>query len=425
MIRKLRKKFILIASGAILIILAVVMVSINLVTYASTISEIDSILEFILDNNGRMPMDWHRKENFLFHVNQELPYETRYFSMILDDCGNLVMTDYEHIASVSDEDIQEFILTDSKKNAGRIETSDGIYFYQRKQISGEDLCETYPDAGLTDESYSLTIFMDATNRLYRFQNMQLFSILSSIFCFLVFFVLVSVFSNRAIKPTIEAYEKQKRFITDAGHELKTPLAIISANTEVIEAMDGKSEWTESILNQVRRLSGLVADLITLARLEESAENENLTTEEFDFSAKVKEVAESFRLVVTQQGKQFSSEIAGGITLKGNMKSLHELVSILTDNAVKYCDDNGTVSVSLSAQKKNAVLAVTNDYKDGETVDYSKFFDRFYREDSSRNSEKHGYGIGLSMAESIVSIHKGKISAGFADGKITFTVLLPI
>jgi len=424
MIRKLRKKFILIASGAILIILAVVVVSINLVTYASTISEIDSILDFILDNNGHMPMDLQHRENFLFHVNGELPYETRYFSLILDSTGTIVKTDYEHIASVSDEDFFPFVFYGLKKNKGRIENSEGIYFFEKKQISAEELQEMDSDIELTDSTYLVIVFMDGTNRIYHFRNMQLFSILSSIFCFIVFFALISVFSDRAIKPTIEAYEKQKRFITDAGHELKTPLAIISANAEVIEAMDGKSEWTESILNQVKRLSGLVNDLITLAKLEEAEERGDVATEDLDFSAKVKEVFDAFHPVITQQGKQFSADIAEHISIKANIKSIHELVSILIDNAVKYCDDGGTISVMLSKQKKYAVLAVTNDYQEGENVDYSKFFDRFYREDSSRNSAKSGYGIGLSMAENIVNLHKGKISAGFRDGKITFTVQLP-
>ena len=325
---------------------------------------------------------------------------------------------------VSDEDFLPFILHGLKQEKGKIEDTDSIYFFQKKQISCEELQEIDFDIELTDSNYILIVFMDATNRIYHIRDIQLFSVLSSIFCFIVFFALISVFSDRAIKPTIEAYEKQKRFITDAGHELKTPLAIISANTEVIEAMDGKSEWTESILNQVKRLSGLVNDLITLARLEEAEEHGDVATEELDFSAKVKEVFDAFHPVITQQGKHFSADIAENIIIKANTKSIHELVSILVDNAVKYCDDNGTISVALSRQKKYAVFAVTNDYKDGENVDYTKFFDRFYREDSSRNSAKAGYGIGLSMAENIVSIHKGKISAGFSDGKITFTVQLP-
>ncbi len=198
MIRKLRKKFILIASGAILIILAVVMVSINLVTYVSTITEIDSILEFILENNGRMPTDFHHSANFLFHANEELPYETRYFSMILDSTGTIVMTDYEHIASVSDEDFLPFILNGLKKDKGRIVDSDGIYFFQKKQISQEDLAESYPDIELTDSVYIMIVFMDGTNRIYRLQTMRLFSILSGVFCFMVFFILVSIFYSTII-----------------------------------------------------------------------------------------------------------------------------------------------------------------------------------------------------------------------------------
>lgn len=163
---------------------------------------------------------------------------------------------------------------------------------------------TYADTPQINEdgTYTLIVFMDATNRMYRLHRIHLLSLMAGIGFYLVFVLLVSALSNRAIQPFIETYEKQRQFITNAGHELKTPLAIISANTEVMEAMNGKSEWTQSNMNQVKRLSGLISDLITLARMEEASEMNESVNEEIDLSTQLGEIASSFRPVIEQQGK---------------------------------------------------------------------------------------------------------------------------
>jgi len=431
MIHKLRRKFILIASCAILLILSIVLISINSVNSYSNYAESIAILTFIADNNGRMPVDARHRESAEFHMTEELPYEIRYFTMLLDSDGQMLLTDYEHIASVDEDDASHFWenITQNRKNQGYIRIDDSLYMYLTKEITGEALQETTSEKNdyhidIDSEAiYSLAVFMDCTHRIYRLQRLRVFSVLIGIACFVIFFVVVSFFSKIAVRPVMENYEKQKQFITNAGHELKTPLAIISANAEVIEAMDGESEWTQSILNQVNRLTGLVNDLITLARLEEGSGEENQNFETIDFSSKIREVAEAFRPVIEQQGKQFEITVADNISISGNEKSIHELISILIDNAVKYCDDDGIVRVGLKQMKKQALFWVENSYQDGENVDYSKFFDRFYREDKSHNQEKPGYGIGLSVAEGIVNIHKGKISASYHNGIITFQVLL--
>ena len=435
MIRRLRRKFILIASGAILLILVIVIFCINGVNSYSNYTESISILKFIAENNGRLVFDNHHNQNLNFHITEELPYEIRYFTMILDEEQELFLTDYEHIAAVdtNDADLLRKGVILRNKNQGYVSNSDGIYMYLMKQINGEALQESFTESAFrTDRNYdieidceadySLIVFMDCTNRIYRLQRLRIFSIIIGLICLVMFIVLVSFFSKIAIKPVIESYEKQKQFITNAGHELKTPLAIISANAEVLEAMDGESEWTQSILNQVRRLTGLVNDMITLARLEEASEREEMPFEQIAFSEKVKEVAESFRPVIKQQGKKLNLDIVENSIINGNEKSVHELISILIDNAVKYCDDGGLVHVTLKQQKK-AVLIIENSYANGANVDYSRFFDRFYREDTSHNQEKPGYGIGLSMAESIVNVHKGKISVSYHDGMIAFQVTI--
>ena len=219
-------------------------------------------------------------------------------------------------------------------------------------------------------------------------------------------------------------ENQKAFITNAGHELKTPLAVIKADTEVLEMSSGANEWTRSISNQVDRLTVLVGNLITLAKMGE-LDKEDLS--EVNFSECVKESSDNYRVVISNQGKTLKTEITDNVKVKGIRDGLTEIVNILLDNAQKYCDEKGMIAVELTHTRKNsgAKLIVSNDYAKGKDIDYTKFFDRFYRGDTSHNSgdaKDSGYGIGLSMAEGFVEEFGGKIAADFRDGRISFTVI---
>ena len=432
MIKKLRIKFVSIASVTIILVLILVLASINFVNYYSEYSEVVSILSYISDHNGRLNIDYRKSDDLDFHITQEMPYETRYFTVIADSEGNIVFNDFSHIASVSKRDIKRIynVISKNKSGKGRLNTGSNILFYMSKRVSGKELLSEYKSEYSEElfnkgENYRLVVFMDISNRLYRIESMFFISMIAGLACFLIFFLIISALSQKIVSPVIESYEKQKEFITNAGHELKTPLAIISANTEVMEAMDGSNEWTQSTLNQVKRLSGLVNELITLARIEESGENTKIIYETFELSKKVNELVNDFRPVVEQQDKFIRTDIIGGIKFKGNQKSIHELISILLDNAVKYCDEGGFIKVKLTIAKKNIIFTVSNTYKEGKNVNTNRFFERFYREDSSHNQEKAGYGIGLSMAESIVKLHKGKISAEYSGDDISFSVILPM
>ena len=205
------------------------------------------------------------------------------------------------------------------------------------------------------------------------------------------------------------------------HELKTPLAIISANAEAIEMIDGKSEWTDNILAQVRRSTDLINSMLALARMSETQKTE-LT--QVGLTDVVRESVSSFQPVVSQKERKLEAEIADGVFVMGDRNLLMELSNILIDNAVKYCDDDGTIHVTLRKKgKSGAVLSVSNDYQEGAGMDYSRFFRRFYRGDSSHNSGMEGHGIGLSMAKSITEKMGGSIGAAWKDGIITFTVIL--
>ena len=430
MIRSLRKKFILIASACILLILTVVLICFNAISYYSAYRESMAILGFIADNNGRMPDENPQNGDVNFFVSREFRFETRYFSVIVDAEGNYIGSNNDYISAVSDNDAETMYtqVLASQKTQGRMRCADSVFLYHVKKASGEELNNTLfsrPDmpAFLDDaKNYSLIMFMDCTNRFHRIRSMQTRSLLIGAVCLIAFVILVSVFSKFAVKPVAENYEKQKQFITNAGHELKTPLAIISANTEVIETLHENNEWTQSIRHQVERLTGLVNDLITIARLDESAERHDTVMQTFDLSAVMQNLAGDFRTVAEQQGKAFETDIAPEVSVSGNEKTLKELISILLDNAVKYCDEGGSIRAGLKQQKHSVCLTVSNSH--AEPTDCTRFFDRFYRADTSHNSEKSGYGIGLSMAETIVRLHKGKITAQQKEQRVSFTVTLP-
>jgi signal transduction histidine kinase len=185
-------------------------------------------------------------------------------------------------------------------------------------------------------------------------------------------------------------------------------------------MDGKSEWTESTVKQVNRMSELISQLVVLSRLEE---RQDIVLTDVDMSAEVSSVITSFKSIAETNEIQLDTHIDEDIHVMADQKGLRELVNILLDNAVKYCDEGGKVEVGLTKKGKSAIFTVSNDYAAGEGVDYKRFFDRFYREDKSHNSEKQGYGIGLSMAESLVRMFKGRITVNYKKPVITFTITL--
>ena len=249
------------------------------------------------------------------------------------------------------------------------------------------------------------------------------SIFISLIGLLIVFALIAITSKAVVKPAAEAYEKQKRFITDAGHELKTPLAVINADCDVLEMENAGNEWIADIRKQTERLTGLTGRLIYLAKTEEGSK-QKMTMIDFPLSDCISEEVESFKGLARASGKTITSEIADGLSYNGDQRAIEELVSILMDNAVKYSPEGGNIEVSLHKQGSKIIFRVYNDTKEPVPADVIKhMFDRFYRADSSRNSETGGYGIGLSIAKGITGSHGGKINAASKDKGIIITVEL--
>ena len=409
MFRKLRIRFIAIASLAILIVLFSVVGVLNSARHIQTVNEINKILTLISDNGGTFPSVSKATSELGNTVSVDTLFQYRYFSAVIDEDGNITSLNSSNISDLTDEQVENYLtkINKSGDTSGDFRYNNHTYSYLVKDES--------------DDS-TLIVVLDSTNQVEENMTLVHLSLWMSGVSFAFFVLMVSIFSGRVIEPFIRNYERQRRFITNAGHELKTPLAIISANNELVEMMNGESEWTKSTNDQVERMTGLINSLVAMARLEEQPE---VVLTDLNFSAIAEDAAEDFKGPVIKDGKQFVMEIQPDIHVKAEEKSLFELVTLLVDNANKYCDAGGTVSVKLSKANRlsKARLEISNTYVEGKNVDYSKFFERFYREDESHNNKKSGYGIGLSMAQTMVKLFKGSISVSYSGDTITFLVSL--
>ena len=232
--------------------------------------------------------------------------------------------------------------------------------------------------------------------------------------YISFFFVILFFSGKLLKPVTESYEKQKQFITDAGHEIKTPLTIIQADVDVLEMEHGSNEWLDGIRSQITRLTSLTSDLIYLSRMEEA--DTSMPMIEFPFSDVISETAMAFQGLAQTQNKIFICSVPSVISYEGNEKAIRQLVNILMDNALKYSPEGGTISLTVQKQGRQIKLSVYNTTEEPISKGSIKqLFDRFYRADSSRSQNKGGYGIGLSVAKAIMQAHNGKITAATKDG----------
>lgn len=506
MLKKLRRKFIAIAMLSVSIVLIAIVGTINIANYISTNESLDARLKLIAGNGGTFPdllergsmgeegnttdestnkgtstrkeppsgrtdvqppedmnqadlKDDNLKENDLKEndfkendlkrhgISPESQFDTRYFTVTINSKGEVENIDTSKIASVSSENAAEYakkLWKSGKKGDGKSGFADNCKYL------------TVDEDGAT-----MYIFLSCQRELSTIKTYILASVGISVFGLLVVFVMIYFFSGKILKPVSESYEKQKRFITDASHEIKTPLTIIDANTEVIEMMEGENEWTSSTRKQIARLTSLTEKLVFLSRMDEEATK--LEMLEFSLSDAILDTAEPFKAVAGTNGKKLTIDVTDGILYTGDEKTIRQLVSILLDNAMKYSgcssasSEKGNVNkdninktylnkttqtqnncvtagdmapeieLTMRPSGKNRIITVWNTVDDAANIKKGRqdmLFERFYRTDASRNSKTGGFGIGLSAAYAIVKAHKGKITAESKDGQsIKFTIVL--
>lgn len=238
---------------------------------------------------------------------------------------------------------------------------------------------------------------------------------------LVLFFFLSVFlARKIVNPLEESYQKQKQFISDAGHELKTPVSVVSANAELLARELGENQWLQNIQYENERMGILVGQLLDLAR----TENVTPQTEHIDFSRLVAGESLPFESVAFEKGLALSCNIASGICVEGNSTQLKQLVSILLDNAIRHSKQKGEVSLSLTKEHGSAKLSVINQGAEIPAEQRERIFERFYRVDTARSGDDNHYGLGLAIAKAIAASHKGHISVQCYDGLVEFKVQLP-
>ena len=277
---------------------------------------------------------------------------------------------------------------------------------------------SFPDASGTPQT--VIGLINASSDLYSMASVLVISLGIGILSFILVLLILIFASKRAVKPVAESYTKQKQFITDANHELKTPLTVISANNELARMIYGDSEWFDSIDKQVAKMNTLVRNLISLARMDEE---QALVLSAFSLSDAVYDTAKSFENIIHSRDKLLTLDIEENITCVGEESKIRQVLAILMDNATKYCDEKGKIAVHLSAGKQLRIQVI-NDYAAVDTCELDKVFERFYRADKARTADG-SYGLGLSIAKSIVEQHGGTISAKpLEHSRVCFEVLLP-
>ena len=268
--------------------------------------------------------------------------------------------------------------------------------------------------------YVLVSFMDNTIIRESMNTLFRYTLIFGGVAIVALYFLAEYLAKRIVSPLEESYQKQKQFISDAGHELKTPVSVVSANAELLSREIGDNQWLQNIQYENERMGMLVGQLLELARTESVIQQ----TECVDFSRLVAGEALPFESVAFEKGLVLNSNITNGICVEGNGNQLKQIVSILLDNAIRHSKEQGEVLLTLTKEQGYAKLSVVNRGSEIPTEQRELLFERFYRADEARNGEDKHYGLGLAIAKAITQAHHGKIEVSCYDGKVCFTVHIP-
>lgn len=459
MIKKIRRRFIAVTILSVFSTIALLTIIINGISYKNVVDRSDWTLSVLAANHGTFPESLLIKErrdsveisgsgdvkekstiivqkkrrfsklnpkdetndrSYIFRIQLDnkartsaQPFETRYFSVLTDSTGTLREVDSSQLLAVNKDALDSI-----QKKAERKLSKDGKCAF----------IEDFRCTRVTEKSGTRYIYLDCSRSLDNFRAFRNVSILVCLIGVTIISALITFFSGKFLRPVAESYEKQQRFITDAGHEIRTPLTIINADVSVLEMEqpdDAPNEWLEDIRQQTRRLSTLTEELVYLTRMEE-VQKTSVNMKRLNFSKIVGDVAHSFESRALVSEKKYDYDVADDLFLRGDESALRKLVSILLDNAFKYSSDSGDIRLNFYRQCKNIFLTVNNSVEEIQKESIPHLFDRFYRADSSRNSETGGHGIGLSIAQAVVRAHGGKIAAYTPDEKsLRITATFPV
>ena len=389
MFKNLRRKFIITSVGSVAAVIIVLAVALNIINFNKLEERIDTTLLDASKSQALTKIFSEDGDDLVITKNSSSPTDYNGFSIAKVDSFGKIIKAYRDDTLVPDQTALQ---------------NKVIQALEKDEDSG--FIDSYRYLKVETEVGNLILFLNCQREIDSYESFAQNSILISIIVIVSVLLLIIMVSKRVIAPIQQSYTKQKQFITDASHELKTPLAIISSNADVLEMENGDSKWTNNIHNQVDRLTSLVNSLVVFSRMEEKDTVERAC---FDLSDALKSRIEDFSELADFQKRYLITDIDANLSYYGEQASIVQLMDILLENAIKYSPEGGDILITLKKNRRNAIMKISNkaDVKKG---DLSKVFDRFYRLDESRNSAIKGYGIGLSMAQLIVEKHKETIRA---------------
>ena len=392
MLKQMRWRFIGAAMAAFAAVVLTLLCFVNLWHYHSKTDPQDEALARLLEVEDQQKPFSREKDAPPFddwaHFSPEVQYSLRFFSVHYDADGTVLQEDAKAYA-------------------------DAALAHQKAQgyESG------YRYLVHTTDQETVVLFLNSERELQRMHSLLWITLVIAGVCLVVVFVLVVLLSRRAILPYLKNMEAQKQFITNASHELKTPLTAIATSADVLAMEHGDDEWVRNIQAQAARLAKLITNLVTLSRLDE--ENPFPARAAFSLSDALWEISEPFVSLSQAKGKTYTQEIADGLTVVGDRTAIQQMVSILLDNALKYSPDGGCIALTARRSGKRTELTVSNTVDTDQPTDTDRLFDRFYRADESHSHAVSGTGIGLSIAKATVEAHGGKIFARQAAHQLVF------
>ena len=425
MITRLRRRILLLIIGVLIVVSTGIVASINLINWYHIDRQAKDALETLAENNGMRPPGGFRLED-------KGSFEDEKSREPFRDVGRGGQPPEMADALVSLGNY--YVITLNKDGNVEDWTSERRDLYDSAQI--EALAEKVVASGHTtgrvgSQFYIVTkqsgkrsvIVLDERLELQNARHiLRITALIAGMACLLLC-IAAYFLTGVMVRPVQEAFDRQRQFVWDASHELKTPLAVIGANADVLQGEIGDNEYLGYIQSEVKRTNGLVQDLLTLARLDRGTRTAELAP--VDLGKAVLSVALPFESTAFEEGKELILDVPEGVWCRGDEAMICQLTVILLGNALKYADDHGTIKVEVTPGRKMAQLKVSNTGEGIKPEDRERIFDRFYRVDSSHNREKEGYGLGLAIAGNIVQLHHGTIQVTGEPGKETvFTVSLP-
>ena len=408
MIKKLQRRFIRIALVALAVAMVLVVLVVNAANWISVRNELIDTLSYLPQNGEHVGRDdlGSRMSGKNRH-ERNMVEESKWFSVSFDANGKQQDMNLQNITDTDEG-------TAASLAASVLEQGKSTGFFQDYAYK----------VSKNPKGERTVLLLNCETRLTAVRNLALISALACLAGIALAYVFVVLASRKAIEPTIRNMEQQKQFITNASHELKTPLTVISTNMELLQMEQPDSQWVKSTQKQTAKMRHMVDELVYLSRLEE--ENAPLVMEDLNVAPLLEETAEPFIAMAEYQGKTMTAEADETLMVRGDRASVQRLLSTLMDNAVKYASAEGSIRVSARAEGRHAVLTVSNDVDKLLTEEQCRqLFDRFYRADPSRNKDKQsGFGIGLAIAAAIAEKHGGSISAAMEGNRLVFTCRLP-